>query len=155
MTPTDREEAVALAINNMDWSQLDHGIAPSNEEIARAAIAALDIGQIEREAYERGVTAGMIDARRILESRVQDRLLTEALASIEVIHEGDVSIVTGPMGTMRIHNPLVEDGEVAQAALHDEFGGDHAGTLRTELVQLAAVIVQWIEHIDMEASDAD
>lgn len=43
-----------------------------------------------------------------------------------------------------------ELGEAAQAMLHDEFGGDHAGTLRTELVQLAAVVVQWIERIDME-----
>lgn len=43
-----------------------------------------------------------------------------------------------------------ELGEAAQAMLHDEFGGDHAGTLRTELVQLAAVVVQWIQHIDME-----
>jgi len=55
MTPSEREEAVALAINNMDWSQLDHGIAPSNEEIARAAIAVMDIEKIEREAYERGM----------------------------------------------------------------------------------------------------
>jgi len=47
-----------------------------------------------------------------------------------------------------------ELGEVAQAALHDEFGGSHAGTLRTELVQLAAVVVQWIERLDMEATDA-
>lgn len=46
-----------------------------------------------------------------------------------------------------------EFGEAAQAALHDEFGGDHAGTLRTELVQLAAVIVQWLERMDMEAAN--
>lgn len=46
-----------------------------------------------------------------------------------------------------------ELGEAAQAMLHDEFGGDHAGTLRTELVQLAAVIVQWLERMDMEALD--
>lgn len=45
-----------------------------------------------------------------------------------------------------------EFGEAAQAALHDEFGGGHAGTLRTELVQLAAVIVQWLEHIDGQAN---
>ena len=43
-----------------------------------------------------------------------------------------------------------ELGEAAQAALQDEFGGEHAGTLRTELVQLAAVIVQWLERIDMD-----
>lgn len=43
-----------------------------------------------------------------------------------------------------------ELGEAAQAALHDEFGGNHAGTLRTELVQLAAVIVQWLERIDAD-----
>ena len=41
-----------------------------------------------------------------------------------------------------------EVGEASQAALHDVFGGDHAGTLRTELIHSAAVIVQWIENID-------
>ena len=46
-----------------------------------------------------------------------------------------------------------ELGEAAQAMLHDEFGGDHAGTLRTELVQLAAVIVQWLERMDMETTN--
>ena len=46
-----------------------------------------------------------------------------------------------------------ELGEAAQAMLHDEFGGDHAGTLRTELVQLAAVVVQWLERMDMDAAD--
>ena len=47
-----------------------------------------------------------------------------------------------------------ELGEAAQAALHDEFGGSHAGTLRAELVQLAAVVVQWIERIDMDQAAA-
>lgn len=46
-----------------------------------------------------------------------------------------------------------ELGEAAQAMLHDQFGGHAAGTLRTELVQLAAVVVQWIQRIDMEVSD--
>ncbi len=46
-----------------------------------------------------------------------------------------------------------ELGEAAQAALHNEFGGDHAGTLRTELVQLAAVVVQWLERIDMDGAE--
>ena len=41
-----------------------------------------------------------------------------------------------------------ELGEVQQAALHDQFGGAHAGTVRGELVQLAAVCLQWIECID-------
>lgn len=56
-----------------------------------------------------------------------------------------------------------ELGEVAQAALHDEFGGKHAGTLRAELVQAVAVGMAWIECIDRrqtetplkEAEDAD
>lgn len=38
-----------------------------------------------------------------------------------------------------------EVGEAAQAALHDQFGGEHADTLQEELVQVAAVAVQWIE----------
>jgi NTP pyrophosphatase (non-canonical NTP hydrolase) len=41
-----------------------------------------------------------------------------------------------------------ELGETAQAALHNEFGGDAKGTLRTELVQVAAVAIQWLECID-------
>jgi NTP pyrophosphatase (non-canonical NTP hydrolase) len=44
---------------------------------------------------------------------------------------------------------LVEEvGELAQAMLHDEFGGSHAGTAPTELVQVAAVAVQWLECIE-------
>lgn len=41
-----------------------------------------------------------------------------------------------------------EVGEACQAALHDRFGGDHAGTLREELVHVAAVAMQWIECLD-------
>ena len=40
-----------------------------------------------------------------------------------------------------------EVGEAAQAALHDVFGGAHAGTLYTELIHVAAVAVQWLECI--------
>lgn len=42
---------------------------------------------------------------------------------------------------------MEEAGEVAQAILHDEFGGKAAGTVRAELVQVAAVAVQWLECI--------
>lgn len=41
-----------------------------------------------------------------------------------------------------------EVGELAQAILHDEFGGSHAGTTQTELVQVAAVAVQWLECME-------
>ncbi|EBS4516724.1 hypothetical protein DQT32_04850 [Salmonella enterica subsp. enterica serovar Braenderup] len=41
-----------------------------------------------------------------------------------------------------------EFGEVCQAILHDEFGGSHAGTARDELVQVAAVALQFIEQYD-------
>ena len=41
-----------------------------------------------------------------------------------------------------------EVGEVCQAILHDEFGGSHAGTAREELVQVAAVALQFIEQYD-------
>lgn len=41
-----------------------------------------------------------------------------------------------------------EIGEVAQAALHDEFGGKAAGTIKTELIQAAAVAVAWLECIE-------
>lgn len=43
-----------------------------------------------------------------------------------------------------------EVGEVAQALLHNKFGGKHAGTLRDELVQVAAVAVQWLERLDRD-----
>lgn len=43
-----------------------------------------------------------------------------------------------------------EVGEVAQALLHNKFGGTHAGTLRDELVQVAAVAVQWLERLDRD-----
>jgi len=49
-----------------------------------------------------------------------------------------------------------EVGEAAQAALHDRFGGDHAGTLREELIHVAAVAMQWVECIDRrENAEAD
>lgn len=48
-----------------------------------------------------------------------------------------------------------EVGEACQAALHDRFGGDHAGTLRDELVQVAAVAVQWIECLDRRAASGE
>lgn len=40
---------------------------------------------------------------------------------------------------------MEEVGEAAQAALHDQFGGSHKGTLLIELIHVAAVTVQWIE----------
>ena len=40
-----------------------------------------------------------------------------------------------------------EVGEAAQAALHDEFGGWAAGTLYEEVLQVAAVAVQWLEDL--------
>ncbi len=39
-----------------------------------------------------------------------------------------------------------EVGELAQAVLHDEFGGKAAGTAETELLHVAAVSAQWLEH---------
>ena len=41
-----------------------------------------------------------------------------------------------------------EVGEAAQAILHDEFGGSHAGTAKEELVHVAAVAVQWLECME-------
>lgn len=41
-----------------------------------------------------------------------------------------------------------EIGELAQAILHDEFGGRAAGTRNDELIQVAAVAVQWLECIE-------
>ena len=40
-----------------------------------------------------------------------------------------------------------EVGELSEAALHDQFGGDHAGTLEKELIQVAAVAWQWLESL--------
>lgn len=40
-----------------------------------------------------------------------------------------------------------EIGEIAQAILHDQHGGNHAGTLEIELVQAIAVGLQWLKDI--------
>jgi len=45
-----------------------------------------------------------------------------------------------------------EVGELAQAILHSEFGGKAAGTTQAELIQVAAVSVQWLEHISRKES---
>jgi NTP pyrophosphatase (non-canonical NTP hydrolase) len=56
------------------------------------------------------------------------------------------------------HNPFVwfailseEVGELAQACLHDEFGGKAKGALKAELVQVAAVAIQWLEAMERNA----
>ncbi len=46
-----------------------------------------------------------------------------------------------------------EVGELAEAALHDEFGGEHADTLKEELTHVAAVAVQWLEQLEWEELD--
>ncbi|HFD3847236.1 MazG-like family protein [Serratia marcescens] len=58
-------------------------------------------------------------------------------------------------GADREHHPYVwsailgeEVGEFSQAILHDDFGGNHANTARTEMVQVAAVALQIIEYYD-------
>jgi len=40
-----------------------------------------------------------------------------------------------------------EVGEASQAALHDVFGGSHAGTFRTEMIHVTAVAVQILEWL--------
>jgi nucleoside 2-deoxyribosyltransferase len=45
-----------------------------------------------------------------------------------------------------------EFGETSQAILHNRFGGKAAGTVRNELVQVAAVAMAWIECIDRRAN---
>jgi NTP pyrophosphatase (non-canonical NTP hydrolase) len=47
---------------------------------------------------------------------------------------------------------MEEVGELAQAMLHSRFGGPHAGTERTELTQVAAVAVQWLEAMGRRAN---
>lgn len=42
---------------------------------------------------------------------------------------------------------MEEIGELSQAALHDEFGGKAAGTVRAELIHVAAVSISWLEQI--------
>jgi len=42
---------------------------------------------------------------------------------------------------------MEEVGEAAKCALHNLFGGKESGRLTTELVQVAAVSVAWIEAI--------
>ena len=40
-----------------------------------------------------------------------------------------------------------EVGELAEAILHDEFGGKARGHAHTELLHVAAVAVQWLECV--------
>lgn len=47
-----------------------------------------------------------------------------------------------------------EVGESAQAVLHWKFDGPARGTLRSELVQVAAVALAWIEAIDKRGERA-
>lgn len=44
-----------------------------------------------------------------------------------------------------------EYGELSQAILHDTFGGKAAGTMRDELLHVAAVACQWLECIERQA----
>lgn len=46
-----------------------------------------------------------------------------------------------------------ELGEVSQAILHDEFGGEAAGGVEIELVQVAAVALQWLECIERRRNE--
>ncbi len=39
-----------------------------------------------------------------------------------------------------------EVGELAEAILHDEFGGKAQGMSKEELIHVAAVAIQWLEH---------
>ena len=39
-----------------------------------------------------------------------------------------------------------EVGELAETILHDQFGGYAAGKAKEELLHIAAVAVQWLEH---------
>ena len=49
---------------------------------------------------------------------------------------------------------LVEEvGELAQSILHDEFGGHASGTAKNELIQVAAVAVQWLERMERHLDD--
>ena len=49
-----------------------------------------------------------------------------------------------------------EFGELAQAILHDEFGGEAAGQAKKELIHTVAVGVQWLEQMERPTrSDAD
>lgn len=57
------------------------------------------------------------------------------------------------------HDPITwstilseENGEFAQAALHDKFGGPAAAGLREEAVQCAAVAIQIVECLDRNAA---
>lgn len=42
---------------------------------------------------------------------------------------------------------MEEVGEASEAALHDVFGGKHAGTFKTEMIHVAAVAVQILEWL--------
>lgn len=45
---------------------------------------------------------------------------------------------------------MEEVGEASQAALHDLFGGHARGTLREEMIQVAAVAIAIVECLDRD-----
>jgi len=45
---------------------------------------------------------------------------------------------------------LEELGESSQAILHDNYGGEHAGTIKKELIQLTCVCLQWLNDIEIQ-----
>ena len=47
-----------------------------------------------------------------------------------------------------------EVGELAEAILHDEFGGNAKGHAHTELLHVASVAVQWLECMDRRNLEA-
>jgi NTP pyrophosphatase (non-canonical NTP hydrolase) len=47
-----------------------------------------------------------------------------------------------------------EVGELAQAILHDRFGGAAQGQVQAELVQVAAVAVAWLECLARREGEA-
>jgi len=76
-------------------------------------------------------------------NRAYESIVTERLEQHE--QWGDQS---GHPDTVWLAILTEEVGEAAQAVLHNRFEGKAAGTLRDELVQVAAVAMAWIEAVD-------
>lgn len=81
-----------------------------------------------------------------------DDTMTDALSFVM----REIKWQDGKFGTQN-HSSFVwlailmeEVGELSQAALHDKFGGEASGNLKHELIQVAAVSLQWLKTLSMQ-----
>ena len=61
-----------------------------------------------------------------------------------------MNILVGQVGNNSYKKKNTKKAESFIIVNTDKYGGSHAGTLKAELIQVAAVVVQWIERLEKE-----